>query len=266
MLTGLLVFFGPVLGSIVLAVVLERLSPARAHNSDGLRPLHSAVLYILGVIGVFLIVPTGHIGVILFVSEHEFGLLQWIGLGGLAATLFGIVLLDLSEWLAHYLLHRLPLLWRMHKVHHSDLTMDISTGYRFHPLETILRFLIGVGFVLIFGLPESSVVIYGITVLAFNTWEHANVDMPPALRPLQTVIITPELHRVHHSRHPDHIHSNFGVLLAIWDRVFGTFVVADAPDELEYGLVSAEESPPDRLGDLLAAPIRKGIGPGSSLS
>ena len=261
MLLGFLVVFGPILGSVMLAVLLERLAPARSHNTDILRPLHAAVLYLVGIVGVFLIVPAGHLGVVLYVDDTGFGVFNWLGVSGLLLTLLGVAILDLSEWVSHYLLHRLPVLWRIHKVHHSDLSIDISTGYRFHPIETILRFLVGLGAVLAFGLNEAAVVTYGILVLIFNTWEHANVTMPRALRALQTVLVTPELHRVHHSRHPDHLHSNFGVFFSLWDRFFGTLVIADAPDTLDYGLASEEETPPDRLGDLLAAPLQKGVGP-----
>lgn len=251
------VVFAPILIAVALAVLAERIAPSRSHNTDPIRKLHALVLFSSGVLGIFILVPAGHYGVVQFTDAEAFGILNWFAVPFWLAILIGIAALDLGEWIIHYTLHRIPLLWRLHKIHHNDTSMDISTGYRFHPIETILRYCFGLLMIVIFGIPIEAIVVYGFLSIGFNAWEHANVQMPKPLRALQVIFITPELHRIHHSKDIAHTHSNFGVLLSCWDQVFGTKVMSESMEKIEYGLANDLGTENETMFEVFAKPFQK---------
>ena len=233
---SLLTVFGPILVIILLASALETLRPEAPRKKDTLRWIHASVLYLTCNLLVFLVVPGGHLGVIQFTQLESWGLLHVLPVPYALAVAVGLLALDFSEWFAHVVLHRVPVLWRLHRIHHSDQHIDIATSLRFHPIEAVLRYLIGLAFIVILGIPALSVVIFTFAVLVFNAWEHANIRIPSALRPLGHVIMTPEFHRVHHSEKPEHMHSNYGVIFSIWDKLAGTRFWYTSGERLTYGL------------------------------
>ena len=143
---------------------------------------------------------------------------QWL------VVLAGVLLIDLTEYVRHRLSHRLPSLWCLHRVHHTDARMDVTTSLRSHPLEQLLRPLFGVAAILSFGIPPLALALAALVQLPLLLFQHSNVRLPVALdRMLAWLIPTPALHLVHHSRHRLETDTNYGTALTIWDRLFGTF-------------------------------------------
>src|SRR5262249_40965891 len=143
----------------------------------------------------------------------------------------GILVIDFMLWACHWTMHRSQLVWRIHRVHHSDEVLDTSTAFRFHPAEILYKFFVQAIVIFIIGIPPSAVVVFCTLLLAFNVWEHANVRTPRPLRPLSVFIVTPDFHRIHHSSEARHQSSNLGALLTIWDRIFGSFAPLSELDE-----------------------------------
>ena len=186
------------------------------------------------------------------------GLLAEVGLW--PQVLAGFVALDLLRWASHWALHRWPLLWQVHQVHHSDAEFDCTVGVRFHPLEAVLYAGLTALAVLTLGLRPAAVVLIELVFIAHNFFCHANAALPrwleQALRPL---VITPELHRVHHARDPSDAGHNFGTVLSCWDRLAGTWragpaATAAAP---QFGLAELPATPALSLPQLLWLPLRR---------
>ncbi len=164
-------------------------------------------------------------------AAHQFGLVHWIpGLANHAMMfIVSFILLDLSEYVYHRFMHRYALLWRLHRIHHSDPVVDVSTVLREHPLETAVRLLNTLFWVFLFGVPVWCVVFRQILQVVFTVGTHANFRLPEQIdRVLNRVFITPNLHHVHHHFEQPYTDRNFGDILSIWDRLFGTFAQLDA--------------------------------------
>jgi sterol desaturase/sphingolipid hydroxylase (fatty acid hydroxylase superfamily) len=170
----------------------------------------------------------------------------------------GVVLLDLSVgYLSHRTLHMSPWLWRFHRIHHSDEFVDVTTTYRTHPVETVWRFLFAVVPVWLIGIPAQAVIIQRLLQVTFGTIEHSNVRLPRALdRVLSTVMVTPNLHKVHHSRLIAETNSNYANVLTLWDRMLGTFTPSDRAYTVKYGLDDADPVTLGSFPALLAEPFR----------
>ena len=246
----------PILLSVAVAALLERIIPWRKGPVDRLRWLHAGLLYVFGILIVFVLFPLGHAEAALLANERDWGLMNVLGVPLWLAVPIGVLLLDLTDWGIHLVLHRVPALWRLHRVHHSDETMDISTALRFHPLEMLIRFIVALGVVLLLGLPVLSVAIAAVLLIVFNAWEHANVPVPAMLRPMSKLLITPELHRIHHSDRPEHMGRNLGTVFSVWDRLFGTLAQDDA-ERARFGLGPGTAKNYSSLLDLLIDPARR---------
>lgn len=172
-----------------------------------------------------LALPVLIIGLALIVEEHNWGLFNVLGAEGLWITAAGILILDLAQYLEHRTVHRFSLLWRVHRMHHADFDYDLTTGLRFHPFEGLFATLWRMLTVAIFGIPVVAVIIAELLLVTTNYFVHANARLPLSLdRILRRVIITPDMHRVHHSIARNETNSNFGSIFSIWDRLFGTYV------------------------------------------
>lgn len=257
-LLNVTIALGPVALAYALGVLIETAWPDRPNVARTDRFLSGTVLYLSGVLLTLLLVPIGIYGVVAFTELNEFGLLNHVSLPLWLAVVIGVAAYDLSEWVSHLLMHKIPVLWQFHRVHHSDSHLDVATGLRFHPTETVFRYIVTLAVVILLGMNEISVLIFSAIALAFNLWEHSNIVLPRALQPLHHVIITPGLHRVHHSTDSEHAHTNYGIFLSIWDRLAGTKKVVPATERLEYGLDSSEcPQDPDRLNTLLLEPFSR---------
>jgi sterol desaturase/sphingolipid hydroxylase (fatty acid hydroxylase superfamily) len=171
-----------------------------------------------------ILLPTTAVGVALAAQSHDWGLLQHAGLAPWVAVAAGVVLLDLVIYLQHVMFHAVPALWRLHRMHHADLDIDVTTGARFHPLEIGLSTLIKFAAIAALGVPPAAVVLFEVLLNATSMFNHANVRIPGRVdAALRWLVVTPDMHRVHHSVERDETNSNFGFNLPLWDRLFGTY-------------------------------------------
>jgi sterol desaturase/sphingolipid hydroxylase (fatty acid hydroxylase superfamily) len=254
---GLLVALWPVALAVTIGAVAERCWPWRKQLTDWLRWLHASVLFALGALISELAVPIGHAGVALLAAERHWGLLNYLAAPTWIAFIVGIVVIDFTQWACHWTMHHSQWVWRIHRVHHSDEVLDTSTAFRFHPAETLYKFLVEAIAILVIGIPASAVIGFATLILVVNVWEHANVKTPQALQPLSVLIVTPDFHRIHHSSETRHQSSNLGALLTIWDRLFGSFVaLAELDENTTFGLEASRLSF-STLTDFLIDPWRK---------
>ena len=168
--------------------------------------------------------PAAAVGTALAGQEQGWGLLNNLPLPPWITVIVAVITLDLAIYFQHVLFHAVPALWRLHRMHHADLEFDVTTGVRFHPVEILLSMVIKLGVVLALGAPASAVLIFEVLLNATSMFNHGNVLLPqPIDRVLRTIVVTPEMHRVHHSIEPPETNSNFGFNLPWWDRLFGTY-------------------------------------------
>lgn len=189
-----------------------------------LRWANNLALVVLNSILLRALFPAAAAGVSVFAAQQGWGLFNYFAVPLWVAMLVSVVLLDFVIYLQHVMFHAVPLLWRLHRVHHADLDIDVTTGTRFHPIEIVLSMLIKVAVILVLGPPVVAVVIFEVLLNATSMFNHGNVHISPALdRVLRLLLVTPDMHRVHHSIEEDETNSNFAFSLSAWDRLFGTY-------------------------------------------
>lgn len=168
---------------------------------------------------------------------HELGVMNWIKVPDLSGFILTVTFLDWVLYYLHRVYHAIPWLWKIHRVHHTDPEVDVTTGLRFHPLELILTTLVKAGFVFLIGAPIYSVFIYEIVIALFTLYDHSNVDLPrPVEKIIRAVFITPYMHRVHHSQKAEERNKNFGFMFSCWDALFGTYKDPATIERLSLGL------------------------------
>jgi sterol desaturase/sphingolipid hydroxylase (fatty acid hydroxylase superfamily) len=256
------VFF---VGVLTLMAVLEHFLPRRRltvrkaprwSSNLGLVVMNSLLLRIL--------VPVGLGGVAIFAQSRHWGLLNVFSISDWMSILVSVVALDLAVYLQHVMFHAVPLFWRLHMVHHADLDFDVTTGLRFHTIEILLSLAIKSAVVLLLGPPVLAVLIFEILLNATSMFNHSNVRLPLQLdRVLRLIIVTPDMHRVHHSVDRKETNSNFGFSLPWWDFVLGTY--RDQPDQghehMKIGLHQfREEKKADRLLPMWLMPFTDDVG------
>ena len=217
---------------------------------------------LIDVIFVRVLVPTAAVGAALFAAGRGWGLFHVAGLRLSVAALLGFLVLDLVIYAQHVVFHKVPLLWRLHRMHHADLDIDVTTGGRFHPFEILISMLIKIATVIAFGIPVVAVVLFEVVLNATSLFNHANVSMPPALdRIFRLLVVTPDMHRVHHSILRRETDSNFGFNLPWWDRLFGTYRAAPEAghDRITIGLPIFRDPSELRLDRLLTQPFRDDV-------
>ena len=211
----------------VLLVVAgwEVLAPRRQLTaSKPVRWVNNLALVALDTAIVRLLFPTGAIGVAAFADARGWGVLSLVALPTWVEGLLAIVALDFVIWLQHVMVHAVPAPWRLHRVHHADLDYDLTTGARFHPLEIVLSMLIKFTAIIVIGPSMLAVMVFEGVLNCMSTFNHGNVRLPLALdRVLRCFVVTPDMHRVHHSVEDDETNSNFGFNLTWWDFLFGTY-------------------------------------------
>jgi len=232
-------------GIFILMAVWELLAPRKALTiSKALRWSNNIGLVFINTIILRLLFPAGAIGVAAFVVNNGWGLLNYYSLSPAIAVLLSVVAMDFVIYLQHVMVHAIPLLWRLHRVHHADLDFDLTTGSRFHSLEIILSMLIKFATIIVIGPPIIAVVIFEVTLNGMAMFNHANVKLPLTLdRILRLIVVTPDMHRVHHSIEENEANSNYGFNLAIWDRIFGTYI--DQPRAGHEGMTIGIHQPRD---------------------
>jgi sterol desaturase/sphingolipid hydroxylase (fatty acid hydroxylase superfamily) len=247
-------------GVLLLMVLWEVMAPRRRVTVG--RPARWASnlgLTALNTLAVRFLVPLGAVGVALLAHEHGWGLLNNVSLPAWLAVVLAVVALDLFIYLQHVLFHAVPLLWRLHMVHHADLDFDATTGVRFHTVEILLSMGIKIAAVVLLGAPAAGVVAFEVLLNATSLFNHGNVRLAGRLdRVLRLFVVTPEMHRVHHSVIPRETNSNFGFNLPWWDFLFGTYTSqpAEGHEGMTIGLEQfRDEKQADRLHWMLLLPF-----------
>jgi sterol desaturase/sphingolipid hydroxylase (fatty acid hydroxylase superfamily) len=237
---------------VVLLSLLEHITPLRRHGSNRrLRWRTNFSILIIDMLLLRLCFPLAATGIALYAEQHSIGLFHRLQLQGLPAWLGGLLVLDCVIYWQHRLLHRVPLLWRLHKIHHTDLDLDLSTGVRFHPLEILLSMLLKAGVILLLGIPATAVLVFEILLNGFSLFTHSNIALPAGLENrLRRLLVTPAMHRIHHSVNPAETDSNFSFNLSLWDRLFGSYRATAKLDPRTMPLGLTEYRNPSELGFL----------------
>ena len=208
----------------VMALWELRAPRRRLSVSRPLRWASNLGIVVLNTVLLRLLFPTAAVGVALFAREQQWGLLHYFQTPLWIAFPLSVVVMDLVIYLQHVMVHAVPLLWRVHRVHHADLDYDVTTGARFHPFEIVLSMLIKFATILLLGPPVAAVIVFEVVLNTMAMFNHGNVGLPAKLdRVLRWLVVTPDMHRVHHSVEDDEANSNFGFNLSWWDRLFGTY-------------------------------------------
>ncbi len=254
---------GAFIGIFAIMASWEIFAPRRSLICSKLqRWLSNLGLVFLNTLLLRLIFPAAAVGMASFASEQGWGLFNAVQAPGWLVMIASVALLDLVIYLQHVMVHAVPALWRLHRVHHADPDYDVTTGARFHPLEIILSMLIKFATIAALGPPVIAVFIFEVALNGMAMFNHGNVGLPEWLdRRLRWLLVTPDMHRVHHSVEVDEMNSNFGFNLSIWDRLMGTY--RDQPRhghrDMKIGLESITD--PQRtthLPGMLAIPFQSG--------
>jgi sterol desaturase/sphingolipid hydroxylase (fatty acid hydroxylase superfamily) len=208
-----------------IVALWEVVAPRRARTlSRILRWSNNLGLVAINTVLLRLLFPLAAVGVAAFAAERGWGLLNHFPLPLWFALPVAVIVLDLAIWLQHVMTHAVPALWRLHQVHHADADFDVTTGARFHPIEIVLSMVLKFAVIAALGPPVLAVLIFEILLNATAMFNHGNVRLPKNLdRALRWCVVTPDMHRVHHSTERDESNSNFGFNLPWWDRLFGTY-------------------------------------------
>lgn len=249
--------FAGVFGAVAL---WELARPRRRPAASRVRRWpHNLGLLALDALALRVLAPGAAVAVALAAQQGGWGLLNALPLPSWAMLIAGVVLLDLAIYFQHVMFHAVPTLWRLHRVHHADLDFDVTTGIRFHPVEILVSTLIKCAAVAAIGAPAMAVLAFEVLLNASSMFNHANASLPaPLERWLRLLLVTPDMHRVHHSVLYDESSSNFGFSLPWWDRLFGTYRAQPrlAHEAMTIG-VDAFRSPVDsRLDRMLLQPFR----------
>lgn len=247
-------------GVLVIIALWELVAPRRALTvSKAVRWFNNLGIVFLNSIILRLLFPAAAVGVASFCSTQGWGLLNHYSLPPVLAIIIAVITLDFIIYLQHVLVHAVPGLWRLHRVHHADLDYDVTTGARFHPIEIILSMLIKFATIVVLGPSVVAVIIFEVMLNATAMFNHGNLHLPAAIdRVLRWFLVTPDMHRVHHSVEDDEANSNFGFSLPWWDRLFGTY--RDQPRAGHKGMTIGihhfrDPKQVDRLPGMLTLPF-----------
>ncbi len=250
--------------SIFAAMALwELLAPRRPQAIGRFRRWPSNLgIVALNTLLVRLVFPTAAVGVALFAELHGWGLIHALTVPAWLAISASVIFLDLAIYLQHVLFHAVPVLWRLHRMHHADLEFDVTTGARFHPIEILLSMAIKLGVVAALGAPAVAVLIFEVLLNATSMFNHGNVRLSERLDGvLRRIVVTPDMHRVHHSVAPRETNSNFGFNLPWWDRLSGTYCAQPAAghEKMTIGIEQFREPRELRLDCMLLQPFRDDV-------
>ncbi len=251
-------------GVLAVMAAWELLAPRRHQAVE--RPLRwssNLGLVVLDTVLVRILVPTTAVAIALLAEERGWGLFHSFLPPSWLAVLVCVIVLDLAIYLQHVLFHAVPALWRLHRMHHADLAFDVTTGVRFHPIEILLSMLIKLAVVAALGAPALAVLLFEMLLNATSMFSHGNVRVPERLdRMLRWIVVTPDMHRVHHSVEAAETNSNFGFNLPWWDRMFGTYRAQPRAghDAMVIGIAQFRDRSELRLDRMLLQPFREGVG------
>ncbi len=251
------------IGLFALFAGLETLAPRRIRTQPrrtrwvtnwGITILNTITLRALA-----LALPLLAVGAALDAQAQGWGLMNAFGLPLWLAVILTVLIFDFAIWLQHLITHKIPVLWRFHRVHHADRDIDVTTAIRFHPVEIALSMVLKIGLVYLLGPPALGIIVFEIILNGTAIFNHANMRLPLGLDALlRRFLVTPDMHRVHHSDNRAEHDSNYGFALSIWDRLFGTYVAQPARghDAMTIGL-QWQDDRPSKLGWSLWLPFRR---------
>ena len=227
-------------------------------TSRRLRWASNLGLLVLNTVAIRVLLAFGAVGIAPIAHERSWRLFNNISWPARLAIPLSVIALDLALYLQHVMFHAVPALWRLHMVHHADLDFDVTTGLRFHTVEVLLSMGIKVAAIVVLGPPAVAVLIFEVLLNATSMFNHSNIWMPSWLdRIVRMFIVTPDMHRVHHSLHPHETNSNFGFNLPWWDYLLGTYRAQpnDGHEKMTIGLKQFRDDRVDRLHWMLALPF-----------
>ena len=213
------------IGTLSIVALWEIIAPRRMLNESKLkRWATNLILVVINTAVVRFFLPVLPVGLALIIQEQGWGILNIMAMPLWINTLLAFIAFDFIIYLQHMLFHFLPVLWRLHRMHHTDLDFDVTTGNRFHPIEIIISTGIKLAAVVLIGPTAGAVIAFEIVLNSSSQFNHGNIRIPDELdRRLRLIVVTPDMHRVHHSVKPGETNSNFGFNLPWWDRIFGTY-------------------------------------------
>jgi sterol desaturase/sphingolipid hydroxylase (fatty acid hydroxylase superfamily) len=252
-------FFAAIFSAMTL---LETIAPRRnLLTSKRKRWVCNLLMQVIDVAVLRFLLPVFPVGIAIMCAARGWGLLNNVSVLPALAYIIGIVALDLTIYLQHRIFHSMPLFWRVHMVHHTDRDIDVTTGLRFHPLEMIISLAIKLAVVAALGAPPLAVLTFEILLNGTTMFNHGNLRLPlGADRIVRMIVVTPDMHRVHHSVLRFETNSNYGFNFSFWDRLFGTY--RDQPaaghDEMKIGLNGYDDERPLRILPMLLLPFTYG--------
>lgn len=241
---------------LIVMYSIESFKPYLAKPAN--KKQHDIHNFILTVIN---IIVNGALGVVVlfavvFTADHQLGLFNQVELPKVVEIIASVMLIDFGSYCLHHLLHKVPFLWRFHRVHHSDIALNTSSSLRFHPIDTVISQGIYLCIaIMLFGVSMTSFVIYGTIGLTFVIIQHSNIKLPDGIEKYGRYIFsTPGWHKIHHSNEQKFTDSHYGDIFTFWDRIFGTWHTVK-PDEIKYGLKEFSDTEKQKVGFLLRSPF-----------
>lgn len=247
-------------GTLCAILVWEFLATKRPSALLFKRTLTHFLLMIINSLALRLVMPILAFELALHVEVRELGLLPHLPAPEFAKVLISLIVLDLAIYTQHVMFHKVPFLWRFHRVHHADTGFDVTTGFRFHPGEIIFSMIYKLALVLLLGPSALTILIFEILLSSASLFTHANAGMPRRVDSLlRLIIVTPDMHRIHHSRQADEALTNFGFNLSLWDRIFKTYRVDPSTShaEMNIGTKNISVQQAASFGAMLALPLHK---------
>ena len=255
---------GCFVGIFLVLALAELAAPRRRlSTSKSARWFANIGIVIINTAVVRLLFPLAAVGVAVIAAQKNWGIFNNISIPYWAAVVLSVLILDFVIYLQHVLFHAIPIFWRLHMMHHADLDFDLTTGSRFHPIEIILSMVIKIAAVALIGAPAVAVIIFEVLLNATSMFNHGNVFIPLGIdRVWRLIMVTPDMHRVHHSVFPFETNSNFGFNFPWWDRLMGTY--RDQPrsghEEMTIGLNQFRDPSKLTLAGILALPFIGALG------
>ena len=240
--------------------ILEGVYPLRKHKYNKWKHAKTNLVLLASTIIINVIFGIATVGVFNWIEATNFGLLNWVILPTWLEIIAAIMILDfISQYVVHYLLHKIPFMWRFHTVHHSDTHVDVTSGTRHHPIDFIFRETFALFGVVIAGLPVAYYLLYRVLTVLFTYFSHANIDLPLWLdKAISYIFISPNTHKFHHHHKIPWTDTNFGNIFSLWDRIFGTFLYKDTKDII-YGVDILEFKKSENLRYQLEVPFKRNL-------
>lgn len=253
---------GAFLGILIIMMLAEVFFPRRKEQFRARRWPSNLLLVAFNSLVIRLILPGATVALALWSESRGTGLLNWIPMPEWLSFILAIVLLDMLIYWQHRFSHSIPMLWRLHRLHHADTMIDVTSGSRFHPLEIILSTLVKLLAILLLGPSMWAVIIFEILLNGTAMFNHSNVILPLRVDQfVRKLLVTPDMHRVHHSTHAREYNQNFGFNLSVWDYWFGSYTAQPAEGHLQMkiGLPYFREAKESSLPNMFTQPFRKAI-------